>query len=109
MQSPVLSSFVSSLAPVLTALLLAGCAARYDAEVWNKLGVRPPITREEFEHRLPRGWKHHVWGFYGRVQREWYEVSATEVYDVWSYPRQILTVHADDALMKIKRRAMNAR
>jgi hypothetical protein len=87
-------------------LLLAGCAERHDVNVWNKRGGRLPIKRAEFEHRLPRGWQHHVWGFYGRVQREWYEVSATEVYDVWSYPRRILTVHADDALMKIKLRPM---
>ncbi len=96
----------SSLVLLYSALLLSGCVERYDVNVWNKLGVRPPITRAEFEQRLPHGWKHHVWGFYGRVQREWYEVSATEGYDVWSYPRRILTVHADDALMKIKLRPM---
>lgn len=88
-------------------LLLAGCVARYDAVVLDKLGVRPPITRVEFEQRLPRGWKHSVWGFYGRVQKELYEVSATEEYDVWSYPQQILTTHAEDALMKIKHRTLS--
>ncbi len=98
-------SFVS----LSAALLLAGCAAPYDAVVLNKLGVRPPIAREDFEHRLPKGWKHSVWGFYGRVQKEQYVVSPTEVYDVWSYPRQILTTHSDDALMKIKHRDLSAR
>ena len=103
------SSLISPTALRLMALLLAGCAEPYDVNVLNKLGVKPPVSRESFEQRLPPGWKHSLWGFYGRVQKEYYVVNSTECYDVWSYPRRILTLHADDALIKIKYRQISPR
>jgi hypothetical protein len=102
-----ISFFVSHPASLLMALLLVGCAAPYDREVWNRLGVKPPISRESFESTLPPGWKHSIWGGYGRVQKEQYLVNTTYCYDVWSYQRRILTLHADDALIKIKYRQIS--
>ena len=102
-----ISSLVTYPTSILMALLLVGCAAPYDRHVWNRLGVKPPISRESFESKLPRGWKHSLWGFYGRVQKEQYVVNTTDCYDVWSYPRRILTWHADDALIKIKYRQIS--